>query len=69
MKNTPTVYNFWHILEIPSNKKLELWSVLCNERERESLHTLLVMMRITVLNSNALYTIVVGEEGLISCSL
>ena len=47
----------------------ELPSVLCNEREREPLHTLLVVMRVTVLNSNALYPIVVREEGSMSCSL
>ena len=30
-------------LESPSNEKLEHRSVLCNEREREPLHTQLVM--------------------------
>ena len=49
-----------YTLEIPSSEKLELRSVLCNE---------LVVMRVTVLNSNTLYPIVMGEEGLMSCSL
>ena len=34
-------------LEIPFNEKLEHRSVLCNEREREPLHTQLVVMRVT----------------------
>ena len=45
---------------VPSNEELELRSVLCNEREREHLHILL-FMRVTVSNSNALYPVVVGE--------
>ena len=56
-------------LEIHSNEKLGLRSVLCSEREREPLHTLLVVMHVTVLNSNALYPIVVEEEGSTSRSL
>ena len=38
-------------------------------REREPLHPLLVVMRVTVVNSNSLYPIVVGEEGSMSCSV
>ena len=34
-------------LEIPSNEKLGHQIVLCNEREREPLHTQLVIMRVT----------------------
>ena len=54
---------FANTLNIPSNEKLEVRSVLCNERDKEPLHTLFVVMRLTVLNSNALYPIVVGGEG------
>ena len=39
-------------LEISFNEKLELRSVLCNEREREPLHSLLVVMRVTPLVSH-----------------
>ena len=38
---------FESTLEIPSNEKLGHQSVLCNEREREPLHTQLVVMRVT----------------------
>ena len=46
---------------------LELQGVLCSERQREPLHTLLVIMRVTVLNSNALYPI--SLEGISSVLL
>ena len=58
-----------HTLEVPPNEKIEL-SECSLQRAREGTPPYpTFFMRVTVSDSNALYLIVVGEEGSMNCSL